>query len=49
MVNELKALENGEKTYPRQKYYELFGYKQGEVGFDLLRKEIGIKPSQASV
>ena len=49
MVNELKALENGEKTYPRQKYFELFGYKQGEVGFDLLREEIGIKPSHASV
>ena len=49
MVNELKALENGDKTYPRQKYFELFAYKQGEVGFDLLRKEIGIKPSHASV
>ena len=49
LVNELKALENGEKTYPRQKYFELFGYKQGEVGFDLLREEIGIKSSQASV
>jgi len=49
MVNELKALECGIKIYPRQKYFELFGYKKGEVGFDLLRKEIGIEPSQASV
>ena len=45
MVNELKALECGEKTYPRPKYFELFGYKQGEIGFDLLREEIGIEPS----
>ena len=49
MVNELKALECGEKNYPREKYFELLGYKKGEVGFDLLREEIGIEPSQAFV
>jgi hypothetical protein len=49
MVTELKALECGEKTYPHQKYFELFGYKHGEIGFDLLREEIGIESSQASV
>ena len=43
MVNELKALECGEKTYPHQKYFELFGYKEGEFGLDLLREEIGIE------
>jgi hypothetical protein len=49
MVNELKALECGEKIYPRQKYFELLGYKQSEVGFDRLREEIGVEPSQAFV
>lgn len=45
LVVKLKALESGEEIYPRQKYFELLGYKQGDVGFDLLRKEIGINPT----
>ena len=49
LVGKLKAIESGEATYPRQEYFELLGYKQGEVGFDLLREEIGISSPRASV
>lgn len=47
LVRKLKALESGEVTYPRQEYFELLGYKQGDIGFDLLREEIGIGPENA--
>ncbi|NQU59342.1 MAG: hypothetical protein HQ513_19090 [Rhodospirillales bacterium] len=45
LVEKLKALESGQETYPRKKYFDLLDYREGEVGFDRLREEIGIHPS----
>jgi len=47
LVDKLRALECGEAKYPRQKYFELLGYKDEEIGFDLLLKELGINSKAA--
>jgi len=52
LVEKLRALESGREAYPHHEYFELLGCKHGDVGYDLLREEIGLpslspSPSQA--
>lgn len=42
LVAKLHKLESGDISYPHQEYFKLLGYKHGDVGFDLLRHEIGL-------
>jgi len=44
LVQKLKALENGEAEYPREAYFELLGYKAGEIGYDILRQDLNLAP-----
>lgn len=44
LVEKLRALEAGEATYPHKKYFELLDCEHGEIGYDLLRNEIGLAP-----
>ena len=42
MKTKSRGLECGKAKYPRKEYFELLGYKDEEIGFDLLLKEIGV-------
>lgn len=44
LVEKIRALEAGEATYPHKKYLELLDCEHGEIGYDLLRSEIGLAP-----
>ena len=46
LVEKLKALENGDTTYPHDEYFKMFGFRPGEIGFDLIRKDLNL-PSRA--
>ena len=48
LVEKLRALESGMATYPRKKYFELLDCQHGEIGYDLLRAEIGLSPQDAA-
>lgn len=47
LVEKLRALENGREAYPHGEYFKLLGCEHGEIGYDLLREEIGL-PSLAA-
>ncbi|NQU57201.1 MAG: hypothetical protein HQ513_08195 [Rhodospirillales bacterium] len=48
LVEKLRALETGEATYPHKKYFELLDCEHGEIGYDLLRNEIGLAPMDSA-
>jgi len=44
LVEKLLSQESG-APYPQETYFKLLGYRHGEIGFDLLRQEIGLPHS----